>query len=150
MVMDMIDLSHNHITYIERNQFQKIYVKTLKLNGNEISYIDDNAFQESKFVTLLLNDNNELTNLSPLAFAGIDTIQTLDLSKTSINELPVVGLNKIKHLILKNVFNLKKLPPVLAFNHLNKAEFTYPYHCCFFKVSFLKNLSLKIRILPSY
>lgn len=70
------------------------------------------------------------------AFENISDLHHLDLSNTKIQKLPVKGLKNVKRLTLKNVLTLKKLPPVLAFINLNKAEFTYPYHCCFFKVDF--------------
>uniref|UniRef100_A0A914Y1P1 G-protein coupled receptors family 1 profile domain-containing protein n=1 Tax=Panagrolaimus superbus TaxID=310955 RepID=A0A914Y1P1_9BILA len=133
LTMDIIDFSQNQISYVGNGQVSGIHARTLKLSGNEISYIHEKAFAQSKFVSLYLNDNHELATMSLLAFADISELHQLDLSETSISELPVIGLKDIKHLILKNVPTLKKLPPVLAFNNLNKAEFTYPYHCCFFK-----------------
>uniref|UniRef100_A0A7E4V9K7 G_PROTEIN_RECEP_F1_2 domain-containing protein n=1 Tax=Panagrellus redivivus TaxID=6233 RepID=A0A7E4V9K7_PANRE len=133
LTMEIIDFSHNRITFVDTRRFDTIFARTLRLSGNEISYVDDKAFANSKFINLHLNDNHELTQLSKLAFADISEVHKLDLSGTSIRELPVVDLKDVEHLVLKNVPYLKKLPPVLAFNNLNKAEFTYPYHCCFFK-----------------
>lgn len=137
LTMDIIDFSQNQISYIGNGQVSGIHARTLKLSGNEISYIHEKTFAQSKFVSLQLNANHELATMSPLAFADIAELHQLDLSDTAITELPVIGLKDIKHLILKNVPSLKKLPPVLAFNNLNKAEFTYPYHCCFFRVCLL-------------
>lgn len=82
-----------------------------------------------------LSDNPQLTTISSTAFAKQAELTLLDLSNTNIDELPVAGLKNVKHLLLRNVPRLKKLPPILAFNNLNRAEFTYPYHCCFFKVA---------------
>lgn len=67
-------------------------------------------------------------------FENVSELHHLDLSNTIIQKLPVKGLKNINRLTLKNVPTLKKLPPVLAFINLKKAEFTYSYHCCFFKV----------------
>jgi Leucine-rich repeat (LRR) protein len=61
-------------------------------------------------------------------------VKELDLSGSRLTELPTQGLKKLERLRLVKVPSLKKLPSVLAFNNLHTAEFTYPYHCCFFKV----------------
>ncbi|KAE9549205.1 hypothetical protein FO519_007585 [Halicephalobus sp. NKZ332] len=133
LTMDFIDFSNNRISYIKTGQFSSLQAKVLRLSGNEIKNIEKVSFSESKFVSLLLNDNPELTFLDPEAFKNIALLQNLNLSGTLIDTLPVEGLKNVTHLVLRNVPNLKKLPPVLAFNNLNKADFTYPYHCCFFK-----------------
>ncbi|KAI6222875.1 Follicle-stimulating hormone receptor [Aphelenchoides fujianensis] len=80
-----------------------------------------------------LSDNAALHRIAPDAFAGVLSLRKLDLSGSRLTELPTVGLKQLEALRLKRVPSLKKLPSVLAFNNLNKAEFTYPYHCCFFK-----------------
>lgn len=80
-----------------------------------------------------LSGNPNLQRIATDAFAGILNVKELDLSGSRLTELPVQGLNKLERLRLRRVPTLKKLPPVLAFNNLHRAEFTYPYHCCFFK-----------------
>lgn len=65
----------------------------------------------------------------------IYTINYRDLSHTSIDTLPINGLKKLKTLILNDVPTLKSLPSVLSFTDLETAHFTYPHHCCLFKVS---------------
>ena len=132
--IELLDLSFNRITAIESGAFGRLSVRELRLNHNQLQRIEAQAFAGSRFTKLSLNDNLELMDVSPEAFNGIVRLIHLDLSSTQIDRLPVLGLKNIEHLSLKNVPTLKKLPPVLAFIHLNKAEFTYPYHCCFFKV----------------
>lgn len=80
------------------------------------------------------SNNPNLRKVAPDAFVGMVNVNELDLSGSRLTELPVKGLSKLQRLRLVSVPSLKKLPPVLAFNHLHTAEFTYPYHCCFFKV----------------
>jgi Leucine-rich repeat (LRR) protein len=80
------------------------------------------------------SDNPNLQKIASDAFVGILNVKELDISGSRLTELPVQGLKKLERLRLLRVPSLKRLPSVLAFNNLHKAEFTYPYHCCFFKV----------------
>uniref|UniRef100_A0A914EQ66 G-protein coupled receptors family 1 profile domain-containing protein n=1 Tax=Acrobeloides nanus TaxID=290746 RepID=A0A914EQ66_9BILA len=131
--MEVLDFSHNKIDHIGRDALKNVSAKSVILSHNIIKSIKEYAFDGSRFISLYLNDNKQLSSISPLAFVNILEIKQLNLSNTEISVLPEQGLKNVKHIILRNVPNLKRLPSVLAFNNLNKAEFTYPYHCCFFK-----------------
>ncbi|EPB74068.1 leucine Rich repeat-containing domain protein [Ancylostoma ceylanicum] len=128
-----IDLSGNQIQYIGDGRVRSVRARSLRLNNNRIKEIAGYAFSGSNFLKLALNGNEELTDLSSDAFKGITELHHLDLSDTSISQLPIIGLKNLKTLALKNVPTLKKLPPVLSFTHLETAHFTYPHHCCLFK-----------------
>ncbi|MFH4975643.1 hypothetical protein AB6A40_002352 [Gnathostoma spinigerum] len=67
------------------------------------------------------------------SFVDLELINSIDLSRTAISELPTNGLKKLENLRLEGTVNLKKMPPILAFTSLQNVEFTYPYHCCLFK-----------------
>lgn len=47
--------------------------------------------------------------------------------------LPTKGLSKLRHLVLKSTPSLKHFPSVLDFTKIERAELTYPHHCCAFK-----------------
>lgn len=55
------------------------------------------------------------------------------MSHTSISSLPTKGLGGLRHLILKVTPSLKYFPSVLEFRKIERAELTYPHHCCAFK-----------------
>ncbi|KIH55350.1 leucine Rich repeat-containing domain protein, partial [Ancylostoma duodenale] len=121
------------IQYIGDGRVRSVRARSLRLSNNRIKEIAGYAFSGSNFLKLALNGNEELTDLSTDAFKGITELHHLDLSDTSISQLPIIGLKNLKTLALKNVPTLKKLPPVLSFTHLETAHFTYPHHCCLFK-----------------
>ncbi|KAI1701345.1 7 transmembrane receptor (rhodopsin family) domain-containing protein [Ditylenchus destructor] len=133
LTMELLDFSNNRISNINTHLFENVNAKLLLLEGNVIETVESQAFSGCKFLKLSLNNNPGLRTIASDAFANISELHHLDLSNTPIDRLPVKGLKNIKHLSLKNVPRLKYLPPVLAFNNLAVAEFTYPSHCCFFK-----------------
>lgn len=55
-----------------------------------------------------------------------------DLSSTSIESLPTVGLADIKTLVLQDVWSLRTFPHVLSLASVAEAKLTYPQHCCAF------------------
>ncbi|KAE9417835.1 hypothetical protein Angca_009663, partial [Angiostrongylus cantonensis] len=128
-----IDLSGNQIKYIGDGRVRSVRARSLRLSNNRIKEITGYAFIGSNFLKLALDGNKELMDLSPDAFKGVTELHHLDLSDTSISELPIIGLKNLKTLTLQNVPTLKRLPPVLSFTHLETAHFTYAHHCCLFK-----------------
>ncbi|CAJ0589613.1 unnamed protein product [Cylicocyclus nassatus] len=134
--MPSLEMTEEHkmdIQYIGDGRVRSVRARSLRLNNNKIKEIAGYAFAGSNFFKLSLSNNEELTALSTDAFKGITEIHHLDLSDTSITQLPIIGLKNLKTLALRNVPTLKKLPPVLSFTHLETAHFTYPHHCCLFK-----------------
>ncbi|VDP24053.1 unnamed protein product [Soboliphyme baturini] len=103
------------------------------LSNNRIKKVDGFAFQHSRIGALKLN-NNPIEKISENAFARMEYLGRLDLSGTKITELPEHGLKEVEVLTIKDTPSLKILPSIFALMHLKKAELTYPYHCCLFKV----------------
>ncbi|CAD5226111.1 unnamed protein product [Bursaphelenchus okinawaensis] len=132
-VMKVVDFSYNAIKSIPSNSINSVLANKMRLNKNKITEIEENAFVNCHFGSLDLSNNYDLTSLSLEAFIDLKHITELDLSNTRITQLPYLGLKTLKKIRIQKVPTLKQLPSVLAFNHLVEAEFTYPYHCCFFK-----------------
>ncbi|KAA0708893.1 Thyrotropin receptor [Triplophysa tibetana] len=81
-----------------------------------------------------LHRNKQLTLLDERMFAGTSSgPMLLDVSESAINSLPTRGLESLRELCARNVWTLKKLPPIKTFRHLVTADLTYPSHCCAFK-----------------
>ncbi|CAA98249.2 G-protein coupled receptors family 1 profile domain-containing protein [Caenorhabditis elegans] len=133
VLLDRIDLSGNKIKFISDSKVRNVKARTVVLSENKLIEISGYAFTESQFLKLKLNNNPDLRSLSVDAFKNMAGLQTLDLSHTSIDTLPINGLKKLKTLILNDVPTLKSLPSVLSFTDLETAHFTYPHHCCLFK-----------------
>uniref|UniRef100_A0A914ZQ77 G-protein coupled receptors family 1 profile domain-containing protein n=1 Tax=Parascaris univalens TaxID=6257 RepID=A0A914ZQ77_PARUN len=131
--MELIDFSYNEIEYLGDGQIRSVHANELRLSHNRFREIGGHVFADCKFSYLYLNDNMELKRMSMNTFGGISLIQNLDLSRTAISELPTKGLSKLERLKVEDSDNLKKLPTILAFTSLKRAQFTYPYHCCLFK-----------------
>ncbi|KHN80169.1 Follicle-stimulating hormone receptor [Toxocara canis] len=131
--MELIDFSHNEIEYLGDGQIRSVHANELRLSHNKFREIGGHVFADCKFSYIYLDNNMELKRMSMNTFGGISLIQNLDLSRTAISELPTKGLSKLERLKLEDTDNLKKLPTILAFTSLKKAEFTYPYHCCLFR-----------------
>lgn len=131
-VIDIVDFEASRITAIQSNTFF-INANRVNLDNNLIERVDDYAFNGSWIHLLSLKGNTKLTHLSHNCFSGIKHLKILDLSATSITKLPTNGLANLSILRLVNTYTLKVIPSVYSFNHIEKAELTYPYHCCAFK-----------------
>ncbi|KAF8386073.1 fshr-1, partial [Pristionchus pacificus] len=128
-----VDLSANDIEAIPTGRLRNLRLRSFKVNDNALRRIEAEAFVNSSIHIIEISSNNDLTYISPDAFAHITVLNSLDLSHTSISSLPFAGMETVRTLILKAVESLKQLPSVLAFTSLKKAVFTYPHHCCLFK-----------------
>ncbi|KAI6185461.1 Follicle-stimulating hormone receptor [Aphelenchoides besseyi] len=144
--LDLLDLSGNRFVSIPTGGLRAVFAQEVDFSRNRIQKIESTAFPKCQFIKLYvdrcliqqpsfrnLSDNFALSNISTDAFADVLSLTKLDLSGSQLTELPTIGLKQLKSLKLKRVPTLKRLPSVLAFTQLNTAEFTYPYHCCFFK-----------------
>lgn len=70
---------------------------------------------------------------APLCPLGLPSCATFsDLSSTSLNQLPSVGLHHLRTLIIRDTYALKRIPSIYAFPMLENAHLTYAYHCCSF------------------
>ncbi|KAG9282531.1 thyrotropin receptor [Astyanax mexicanus] len=133
----MLEITDNlYITEIPVNAFQGISndVLTLMLYSNGFTKIQHHAFNGTKLDSVYLHRNKQLTGLDDSMFA--ETISgpvLLDVSESGITSLPTRGLESLRELSARNVWALKKLPPVQNFRSLTIADLTYPSHCCAFK-----------------
>lgn len=56
-----------------------------------------------------------------------------DLSSTGLRQLPSVGLDQLRELIIRDTYALKRIPSIYSFPELREAHLTYAYHCCSFR-----------------
>ncbi|XP_058248726.1 thyrotropin receptor [Hemibagrus wyckioides] len=133
----MLEITDNiYITEIPANAFQGITndMLTVMLYSNGFTKIQHHAFNGTKLDAIYLHRNKQLTDLSKDMFA--ETISgpvLLDVSDSAVTSLPARGLESLRELSARNVWALKKLPPIKTFRHLIGADMTYPSHCCAFK-----------------
>uniref|UniRef100_H2MGU7 Thyrotropin receptor n=1 Tax=Oryzias latipes TaxID=8090 RepID=H2MGU7_ORYLA len=88
-----------------------------------------------------LSRNRDLDHLDEFAFSGVIGGPThLDVSETRVTSLPPLGMNALEKLRAESVWALEVMPPFSAFPHLQRAELTFPSHCCeqTFKNKYLK------------
>ncbi|XP_037044628.1 thyrotropin receptor isoform X2 [Bradysia coprophila] len=132
VILYMIDLEGNQISQIPEKTV-KVKTEQLILDNNPLEIIQNNAFMGSEIAKLSLKGNHKLTSLHPSAFVGIENIQELDLSGTSIEALPSNGLNSLEILRIQNTHTLKTIPSVYNFKNLRVAWLTHSFHCCAFQ-----------------
>ncbi|KAG8584162.1 hypothetical protein GDO81_008710 [Engystomops pustulosus] len=70
--------------------------------------------------------------------------QSLDITATALEHLPVHGLEYIQVLVAEKSYYLKKLPALDKLANLVEARLTYPSHCCAFTDMRLKDLELTV------
>ncbi|XP_056402688.1 thyrotropin receptor isoform X2 [Hyla sarda] len=106
---------------------------TLKLYNNGFRELQGHAFNATNLTIVDLHSNVRLGGLHQELFMGVVSGPTsLDISNTAVTNLPTKGLKYLKHLLAKNAWYLKKLPPLNSFVHLETADLSYPSHCCAF------------------
>ncbi|XP_060770200.1 thyrotropin receptor [Neoarius graeffei] len=133
----LLEITDNlYITEIPANAFQGITndVLMVMLYSNGFTKIQHHAFNGTKLDAIYLHRNKQLTELSEDMFA--ETISgpvLLDISDSGVTSLPARGLESLRELSARNVWALKKLPPIKTFRNLIDADMTYPSHCCAFK-----------------
>ncbi|KAK8575881.1 hypothetical protein V6N13_032808 [Hibiscus sabdariffa] len=85
---------------------------TMFLMENELQVIHDGFFRFIPHLTVLdLSENRDL-QVVPKGMSQLISLECLDLSKTSITELPIElkSLTKLKMLELNHMYNLRKIP----------------------------------------
>ncbi|KAK4884472.1 hypothetical protein RN001_000743, partial [Aquatica leii] len=131
-IVQMIELDGNKIERIPSNAIN-IKAAQVTLNYNEISTIDNYAFNGSHIASLSLKGNAKLHKIQPYAFKGLHSLQQLDISGTSIENLPAVGISEIEVLKVENTPTMKTIPSIYELKSLQEAYLTHPFHCCAFK-----------------
>ncbi|XP_051511044.1 thyrotropin receptor-like [Myxocyprinus asiaticus] len=133
----LLEISDNpYIAEIPVNAFLGITndMLTVRLYSNGFTKIQHHAFNGTMLDSVYLHRNKQLTVLDERMFAGSSSgPMLLDVSESAITSLPTRGLEPLRELCARNVWALKKLPPIKTFRHLITADLTYPSHCCAFK-----------------
>ncbi|XP_069810454.1 lutropin-choriogonadotropic hormone receptor isoform X1 [Dendropsophus ebraccatus] len=137
-----------HITAIPANAFQDMNNESLslKLFRNGFEEIQNYAFNGTKLDQLSLNDNKNLQRFHNDALKGATGPNSLDISSTALEHLPVHGLEYIQILRAEKSYYLKKLPPLDKLGSLVVANLTYPSHCCAFVNMRLKELNFPLAL----
>uniref|UniRef100_A0A2H8TYZ0 Lutropin-choriogonadotropic hormone receptor n=1 Tax=Melanaphis sacchari TaxID=742174 RepID=A0A2H8TYZ0_9HEMI len=130
---------HLHIVDFESNQIEKlipgelsISAEQLQLNYNYITEVGPLAFKDAEIATVNLRGNRKLQKLDAQAFVGIKSLRNLDLSETSIQNLPTAGLEELDVLKIEKTYTMNVFPSIYNFKSIKEAWLTYPYHCCAF------------------
>ncbi|XP_020563539.1 thyrotropin receptor isoform X1 [Oryzias latipes] len=121
------------IQVIPANSFSGISERALTaiLSGNGMKKIESLAFNGSRLEEVDLSRNRDLDHLDEFAFSGVIGGPThLDVSETRVTSLPPLGMNALEKLRAESVWALEVMPPFSAFPHLQRAELTFPSHCC--------------------
>ena len=71
--------------------------------------------------------NRQLSDLDVEAFAGLSSLQRLDLSQTAVQQLPTIGLGELEILRLVDTKSLKKIPSVYNYQVLYCIYCTHSY-----------------------
>ncbi|KAK5906137.1 hypothetical protein CgunFtcFv8_002028 [Champsocephalus gunnari] len=109
------------------------HISKIMLCRNGIKKVASDAFNGTKIGSLSLKGNKQLTHINRNAFVGSSELEILDISNTALKSLPRCNLSGLLVLIAESAHNLKKLPDVKLFTKLQRANLTYPSHCCPFK-----------------
>ncbi|KAM4526521.1 follicle-stimulating hormone receptor [Fundulus diaphanus] len=132
----LFDLQDNiNIETVPANAFRGLCTKTIteiRLTRNGIKEVASDAFNGTKMYRLLLSGNEQLTHISPDAFAGSSALVMLDVSHTAVSSLPDSILGGLRRLLARSAYRLKELPVVQRYTKLYIANLTYPSHCCAF------------------
>ncbi|XP_067273482.1 thyrotropin receptor isoform X2 [Pseudorasbora parva] len=133
----LLEISDNpYIAEIPSNAFLGVTndLLSVRLCSNGFTKVQHHAFNGTKLDSVYLHRNKQLTVLDERMFAGTSSgPMLLDVSDSAVTSLPTRGLESLRELCARNVWALKKLPPIKTFRHLITADLTYPSHCCAFK-----------------
>uniref|UniRef100_A0A3P9K559 Thyrotropin receptor n=1 Tax=Oryzias latipes TaxID=8090 RepID=A0A3P9K559_ORYLA len=135
---DFLEIVENaFIQVIPANSFSGISERALTaiLSGNGMKKIESLAFNGSRleevydfpcsntFLTLKEHFSSSRPN-------GCLCCSCRDVSETRVTSLPPLGMNALEKLRAESVWALEVMPPFSAFPHLQRAELTFPSHCC--------------------
>ncbi|XP_061914379.1 lutropin-choriogonadotropic hormone receptor-like isoform X1 [Entelurus aequoreus] len=128
------------ITSVPANSFCGISKMILDINlvSCGIKEVNPFAFNGTNLGRLDLSHNRCLRKLPEDAFRGATGPMYLDVSSTALSLLPQTGLQQVKQLKATSAFALKRLPPLDTLAKLEKADITYPSHCCAFNAWYIK------------
>uniref|UniRef100_A0A3B3BYV3 Thyroid stimulating hormone receptor n=1 Tax=Oryzias melastigma TaxID=30732 RepID=A0A3B3BYV3_ORYME len=114
-MLEIVENAFIHV--IPANSFSGIseHALTVILSGNGMKKIESLAFNGSR-----LEEH----------FSNCLCCSCRDLSETRVSSLPPLGMEALEKLRAESVWALEVMPPFSAFPHLQRAELTFPSHCC--------------------
>ncbi|KAK9887281.1 hypothetical protein WA026_021590 [Henosepilachna vigintioctopunctata] len=131
-VIHLLDLDRNKLEKLSTNAIN-VRAEQVTLNHNELEIVENFAFNGSEIGKLNLRRNRRLTTLEPDAFKGMRSLRELDLSETSIDSLPAVGLDSVEILRIEETSSMRLIPSIYDLKSLKVARLTHAFHCCAFK-----------------
>uniref|UniRef100_A0A3B3HM76 Thyroid stimulating hormone receptor n=1 Tax=Oryzias latipes TaxID=8090 RepID=A0A3B3HM76_ORYLA len=123
---DFLEIVENaFIQVIPANSFSGISERALTaiLSGNGMKKIESLAFNGSRLEEVYDHFSSSRPN-------GCLCCSCRDVSETRVTSLPPLGMNALEKLRAESVWALEVMPPFSAFPHLQRAELTFPSHCC--------------------
>ncbi|XP_049369773.1 disease resistance protein At4g27190-like [Solanum verrucosum] len=107
-------------------------VKRISLLSKEIQSLPDNFRECPETTTLLLQDNDLLSEIPREFFFAFPALRVLNLSETGIKALPcsINILCQLRALILRNCYDLNKLPPIGNLFNLELFDCDNTRLCC--------------------
>lgn len=120
--LTIADLSHNNIEFIDNDLFTNSNnLRRLNMSYNNIKLISPNIFNNNKLEYFNIEGNKLEIPLQKGIFAGLDNVETLDLSNQNIGAIEdqaFSGVNTLKNLNIS--YNNIKLLSTQALRFLNK------------------------------
>lgn len=85
--LQIIDVSANNVTQIEKLAFKDIYLANINLSRNAISKVENGAFENCANITVLDLSYNKLSSLPTKAFDETTYATELQLSYNNFTDL---------------------------------------------------------------
>lgn len=92
--LQLLDVSENFVTVVEKLSFKDLYLAKINLSRNEISKIEAGAFENCVNITILDLSHNKLENISRYSFDSATYATELRLSYnrfTAVNQVSFGG-----------------------------------------------------------
>nr|CAH7750302.1 unnamed protein product [Callosobruchus chinensis] len=80
-----------------------------------------------------MHSNYRLTEIKEFAFKGLRSLRILDLSQSSIKQLPTEGLQDLETLRIEGTPTMQTIPSIYDLKNLRAAKLTHSFHCCAFR-----------------
>nr|CAH7750310.1 unnamed protein product [Callosobruchus chinensis] len=110
--MFLLDLDHNEIERLPSNSI-RIVAEQVTINFNSrLLGIEDHAFNGSQIAELSMHSNYRLTEIKEFAFKGLRSLRILDLSQSSIKQLPTEGLQDLETLRIEGTPTMQTIPSI--------------------------------------
>lgn len=91
-LVQLLDVSENFVTVVEKLSFKDLYLTRIDLSRNEISKIEPGAFENCVNITMLDLSHNKLENISKYSFDSATYATELQLSYNQLTALNQVRI----------------------------------------------------------